>query len=142
MTLRAFTARMGSRDPDWLDITLRGNQKRVASGYWRHGHRNMGMVFAPSPQLLQFYLDMRRAGELTPRAWGDYVARYTRLMRESYVAHRPAWDRLLALPRVVLLCFCTDPERCHRTVLARDILPKLGAEYCGEIEKENHGTKY
>lgn len=46
-----------------------------------------------------------------------------------------AWRALLARPRVVLACYCADPERCHRTILARDILPKLGATYRGELTR-------
>ena len=43
-----------------------------------------------------------------------------------------AWTALLACERVVLCCYCTDPERCHRSLLAR-ILGKLGAHVEGEI---------
>lgn len=141
MILQAFTARMGSRDPDWLDITLAGNAKRVTPAEPR-GHRGMGAVFAPTLGLLRGYLSAKDRGTFTAEQWERYRLQYTAEMRESHSFERPAWDQLLALPRVVLLCFCTDPERCHRTVLAREILPKLGAAYCGEIVKETHGTKH
>jgi hypothetical protein len=65
-------------------------------------------------------------------AWERYVVGYLAEMRASYRANRPAWDALLAREVVTLCCYCTDPEHCHRTLLARDILPKLGATYGGE----------
>lgn len=52
-------------------------------------------------------------------------------MRSSYRANRAAWDALLQRERVTLCCYCTDPARCHRVVLAR-ILVRLGATYEGE----------
>lgn len=57
-------------------------------------------------------------------------------MRRSYRERRVAWDALLAADHVVLLCFCTDPNQCHRRVLA-EILTKLGATDGGEIAREN-----
>ena len=50
---------------------------------------------------------------------------------EAYRENRERWAALLARPEATLLCFCNDPARCHRTVLAR-LLVKLGATYCGE----------
>jgi uncharacterized protein YeaO (DUF488 family) len=67
-------------------------------------------------------------------SWPEYVERYTQIMRRSYRDNRPVWDMLLQAPRVVLVCYCTDPATCHRTVLAR-ILVRLGASYYGEIEE-------
>jgi hypothetical protein len=56
-------------------------------------------------------------------------------MEASYVEHRDEWNMLLMCSRAVLLCYCTDPERCHRAVLARDILPRYGAVYGGEVHR-------
>ena len=63
--------------------------------------------------------------------WALYAQAYTLEMRESYRTQRPAWDALLARESVTLVCYCTDPARCHRTVLA-GILAKLGAINEGE----------
>lgn len=41
-------------------------------------------------------------------------------------------DPSLARSRVVLVCYCTDPTRCHRSLLA-GILGKLGADVRGEL---------
>lgn len=132
MTLQVYTARLGLRDPDYLDVSLQGNMRCAEAGE-AGGHRHLGLSFCPSPYLLYPYLSKRKFGTLTDADWTEYAARYTGEMRHSYVVRRPAWDALLALPRVVLLCFCTDPERCHRRVLA-GILVKLGAVDCGEVQ--------
>lgn len=114
------TARISSGDPDRLDVT-------------RQSGSELGKVFAPSWMLLRPFLAKRKADLLTERDWLDYVARYTDEMRTSFRRHGDAWESLLARERVVLVCFCTDPERCHRTVLGRDILTKLGAGFAGEL---------
>lgn len=131
MPLIVHTARMGYRGADWLDITRKGAKERPEPG----GHRGMGAAFAPSDRLLNEFLRKRQSrpeGE-TDREWLDYVERYIDEMRASYVARRESWRRLLACDRVVLLCFCVEAQRCHRSVLARDILTKMGAKYMGEL---------
>jgi uncharacterized protein YeaO (DUF488 family) len=58
-----------------------------------------------------------------PLAWPDYVERYLDEMRSP----GPVWRirdlarRVAAGETITLLCSsaCTDPQRCHRTVLAR-----------------------
>lgn len=44
-------------------------------------------------------------------------------------------DKTIASPRVVLVCYCSDPDRCHRAILRELILPKLGAVDAGEVER-------
>ncbi len=140
MTLRVFTARIGFEDRDAFDITRKSGGPE-------------GEVFAPSWKILRPALDEFKtaADEIgfatcgmdefngewrARRAWWAYVPAYLAEMRASYKHDRAAWDRLLARPRVVLVCYCTDPDRCHRTVLGAGILPRLGAEYCGEINED------
>lgn len=118
MSLDVFTARISSRDPDRFDIT------RKSGGA-------AGVIFAPSWAILRPALARMKSGD--PGAWTDYVAAFLVEMRASYRRSRSSWHSLLARPRAVLVCYCTDPERCHRTLLARDILPKFGAKYRGEI---------
>lgn len=125
MTLRIHTARVSYNGPGRLDVT-------------RKSADDFGIVFAPSWKLLGPALKARDAGELDHDAWRAYVAAYTDEMRVSYRAHRPTWEGLLALERVVLVCYCTDPDRCHRRVLA-GILAKLGAIDDGEVEP-NQGS--
>jgi hypothetical protein len=147
VTLQVFTARINSRDPDRLDIT------RKSGGV-------EGRPFAPSWTILRPALDARRHADLVRKAaldfggddpdadtdaihfaevdeaaaWERYVPAYTAEMRESYRANRPAWDALLGRERAVLVCYCTDPARCHRALLA-GILGKLGADVRGEVPR-------
>lgn len=119
MGLSVFGARIGHQGA--LDIT-------------RKSGRGDGLVFAPSWAILRPALAARRSGDAAQMeaAWAAYVPAYLAEMRASYRAHRDAWERLLGRERVVLACYCTDPERCHRTLLGRDILTRLGAVWCGE----------
>lgn len=68
-------------------------------------------------------------------SWEEYVEAYTREMRRSYRDNVVSWSRLLSKERVVLVCYCKNHERCHRTILAR-ILVKLGAVYAGELDNQ------
>ena len=72
---------------------------------------------------------------LREAAWEKYVPAYTQEMRNSYSRNRDAWNLLLARDRAVLCCYCVNPARCHRTLLA-EILGKLGAEVRGELKEE------
>lgn len=145
MSLTVYTARIGYVGLDALDIT-----RKSAIGD--------AVVFAPSWAILNPALDARRRAAdasklfwsslaatddgpaILAAAWTEYVPAYVAEMRQSYRAHRPVWNRLLSEVLVTLTCYCTDPERCHRTLLARDILPKLGATYAGERPPQR-GTK-
>jgi uncharacterized protein YeaO (DUF488 family) len=125
-----YTARIGHPSPHALDITRKSGDA-------------FGKVFAPSWEILLEALatfdalkgrDPRDEWVLrhTRLAWWRYVPKYLEEMRASYRHNRAMWDDLLARERVVLTCYCTDPDRCHRTILAAAILPRLGATYLGE----------
>lgn len=121
--MRVYTARLGQyQGADLLDVT-----RKSATG--------PALAFAPSWAILRPALAARRAGDIEA-AWPKYVDAYLAEMRQSYRAHREAWDLLLARPLVTLGCYCTDPARCHRTLLARDILTKLGADFRGERPRQ------
>ena len=117
-----YGAHISYVERDRLDIT-RKNAK----------HSRYGSVFAPSQWLVTFWVSRRRKnvmGQLD--AWAKYVETYLAEMRTSYTLHRDVWDAVLSLDEVTLVCFCEDPNRCHRTVLAKDVFQKLGATYGGE----------
>jgi hypothetical protein len=164
MTLQVFTARIGrwmKGEPDAIDITRKSarpewlflapswailgpalearkradallaeckRQADLLGGYEdAHGHP----TFDPFP----YQLD----GEaIMNAAWTEYKPAFLDEMRASWRERRPMWDVLLSRQRVVLCCYCSDAAHCHRTILRRDILPKLGAEDCGEIAKGDH----
>lgn len=115
-----WTSRITYAGPHRLDITAKSG-------------RGLGALLAPSWGILSPILAMRKRGDLAgvEAAWPRYVELYTREMRECYRAHRAAWAELLAQPRV-LVCYCTDPARCHRRVLA-EVLARLGAADRGEL---------
>lgn len=146
-----YTARVSTRDPDRLDITRKsGKGDGLAfAPSWAiltpalNARRKTQQIreiaegtFAPEilgpagPEARERYL--ARADDLERRTWDAYVPAYTAEMRESYRHHPDAWRGLLARPRIVLVCYCVDPARCHRTLLA-DILGKLGADVRGEL---------
>ena len=133
MTLTVYTARVSYGGADRLDVT------RKSAG-------PDGIAFAPSWAILGPALKAREVAEwllkaslwereaaarIEREAWEAYVPAYLAEMRESWRANRHAWHALLARESVTLVCYCTDPERCHRTLLA-GILAKLGATVAGE----------
>ncbi|MFA5053196.1 MAG: DUF488 family protein [Parcubacteria group bacterium] len=107
--LQVYTAIVGYPGGDRLDVSLKTGDR----------------VFAPSR-------DMAREAKAGLLDWDGYVKAYLQHMRLSYKSNRPIWDLVLASPRVVLCCYCADPLRCHRSILA-GIFVKLGARSCGEI---------
>lgn len=117
--LEVWTARISSRDPDAFNITRKSGNT----------------VFAPSWPLLSRVLDIRKEGRAqTETEWKEYAGAYLREMSRSYRVNRSEWEALLNRQRVVLVCYCTDPARCHRRILAR-ILESLGAVDRGELLK-------
>lgn len=120
MTLTVYTARATYSGPDRMDVA------RSSAG-------PDGLPVAPSWGILRPMLELRRSegAMAVAYAWPKYAADYTAEMRTSYRDHRAAWDALLARDEVTLLCYCTDPAHCHRTMLS-EILAKLGADARGE----------
>jgi uncharacterized protein YeaO (DUF488 family) len=118
VALEVWTARISTRDPDALNVTRKSGDK----------------TFAPSWALLGPMVDIRRSGKVaTEEQWKDYAKAYIKEMFASRARHPEEWARLLGRSRVVLTCYCTNPKRCHRTILGR-ILERLGATFWGELE--------
>lgn len=155
MTLRVYTARVSYDGPDRLDVTRQGADAHRK----RHGIPSPGEPFAPSWRILKPALAARRlasrmlehrpdgdlaeareaAAKLALESWERYVREYTAEMRASYQRRRRAWDALLARETVTLVCYCTDPARCHRSLLA-GMLGSCGAEVLGEHAQRDHGA--
>jgi hypothetical protein len=113
--LRVYRAQIGTyRGVDALDITIKSAPPE-------------GRPFAPDRW------DMVLGAKRGRLSQGAYRAYYLDLMRKSYRERREAWDAVLARSDVTLLCYCAPTVSfCHRRILAREILPALGARYCGE----------
>lgn len=113
--LRVYTAQIGKyHGADALDITIKSAPPA-------------GRPFAPDRW--DMVLGAKR-GRVSAAAYRSY---YVELMRTSYRRHRDAWATVIAREEVTLLCYCTAATPfCHRYILAREILPALGAQYCGE----------
>jgi len=81
-------------------------------------------------------LDAFHGKAVSPLPWADYVPRYLDEMQGSAQVWRirALAERVAAGETVTLLCSsaCTDPERCHRTVLARLIAPSAVRDRAGE----------
>ena len=125
-----FTGRYRIQDPDRLDITRAGCDRARKAG-----NPAPGEFLAPSTGLVFPTLEAMKAAKTKAdrdRVWSGYVASYRYQMIASYKFRRDEWTALLARPRVVLVCFCADPSRCHRT-LAASYLVACGAERGGEI---------
>lgn len=124
MSLTLWTANYRYAGADRFDVTRQGADQHAKA----HGVEGPGAPFAPSWVILGPAL----RGDLP---WDRYRERYTDEMRASYIRRRAAWDALLARHGdVTIVCFCADPTRCHRTILA-ELLVKASAGaavYAGE----------
>lgn len=126
MTLQVHSARVTYSGPDRLDVTRKSGSE--------------GLFLAPSWRILGPALQARATDSVSlEQHWRPYHDAYVQEMRESWAANRAAWDALLAHERVVLVCYCTDAERCHRSILRAEILPRLGVRDCGEVQP--HGRQ-
>jgi len=72
---------------------------------------------APSAELVAAFNGKHGA----PIAWKEFERRYLAEMREKKDAVAALAERLRHGEAITLLCSkqCTDPDRCHRTLLAR-----------------------
>ena len=113
--LKIWTAQMSKvKGKNWpvLDITVKGNHK-------------VGRFFAPSWDMVSNYKNNTISEK-------EYEKQYRKMMRLSYTEHRDAWNKVLELKEIVLICFCPSDSFCHRHLLAK-YLVKLGAIYNGEL---------
>lgn len=152
MTLHIHTARISYAGADRLDITRKSaaGLGRMFSPSWailapvidarkaakairdRFEKDRQASLFRDAEQ--EHYCEgnmLEQATSIERAAYSDYVPAYVEEMRQSYRRWRSKWEELLARDSVTLCCYCTDPERCHRRILA-EILAKLGAVDEGE----------
>lgn len=112
--LKIYTDRIGRPG---LDITVKSGDQ----------------VFAPTWDIVMGL----KHGDIT---WEQYVEKYYELMRNSYLHNREHWMEILNKDEVTFLCYCTDPSKCHRTLLS-EMFIKVGKSlnhkvvYLGEKNK-------
>lgn len=154
MSLQVFTSRISCCDPDRLDVTRKSGETGLfLAPSWRilkpalEARKEVDALMQDAlsarerdPRIIQAGQDewnfARAAEALAESSWERYRDDYLHEMRQSYRRWRPLWNELLARPRVVLCCYCTDHEHCHRWILRTMILPTLGAEDRGELSTE------
>lgn len=104
-----WTARIDYRGADRLDITVKGRDP-------------LGSLLAPTWSLVAPYIEKRREKRETDADWMAYCEQYVSLLRKRWMTERVRFDDLLArlqCQSVTLVCYCTDVDRCHRSVAAR-----------------------
>jgi hypothetical protein len=157
MTLIVCSARLSCPDPDRLNVTRgSGNaagapfapshallsryleKMRIASGIEDDARLHEKTVSAARPDMTGIILQNAKAEAegLRAVAFAEYAPLYVAEMRESYKKNWSAWRVLLLRERVVVTCYCSDPDRCHRTILRARILTALGATDGGELPPE------
>ena len=125
-----WTAPYATRDPGRLDITRAGCDRLLAAGKPAPGE-----VLAPSAVLVFPTLRQLKAARTAAErdaVWDGYVVAYSAEQNARERTRAAEYEALLAHERLVGVCFCRDPQRCHRT-LAGVRLARLGADYRGEI---------
>lgn len=104
----------------WIGVTRWPPRGVPRDDYWRRGYFELRLpLLAPSAELLQGF----QRGRMT---WAQFARRYRCEMAAA--APRQAIALLAAAARrtpVHLGCFCADPARCHRTLLAEFVSRKF-----------------
>lgn len=113
--MEVWTAQYRYPGPHRLDITVKGQDP-------------FGKLFAPTWEMVQ----LSKQNPWNDAHKGIYVEKYHELILNVINRNPEAWNKLLAMPYVVLVCFCPPGEFCHRHLLVY-YLQKYGAKYNGEI---------
>ena len=121
--MEAWTAQYRYTGPYRLDVTVKGQDP-------------FGKLFAPT-------WDMVNLSKKQP--WNDvtkriYVEKYHELILNVINKNPEAWKKLIAMPYVVLVCFCPAGEFCHRHLLMH-YLTQYGAVCHGEITDFSRWSK-
>jgi len=120
LALRVYTGTIYNyrNIPDGLDISVKSAPED-------------GQAFIPTWDMVLGYKEGRIREE-------EYVIQYREKMLRSQFNSPEKWAKLLARPRVTLLCYCHPAEFCHRYLLAA-MLVNMGAQYMGEAELTTEG---
>lgn len=98
-----YTAHYRYPGADRVDITVKGQDTN-----WKE--------FAPT-------WDMVMGIKNKTMTEGEYIRRYLAILDRVSCA---TWDRLLCMPEVTFVCFCTEHLFCHRNILVNYMVKSLG----------------
>lgn len=109
--IKLYTSRIGNKG---LDITVKSGDS----------------TFSPSWDIV---MDLKN-GNIS---WEQYKDKYTQMMRKSYKENNNRWLEVLNKDELTLLCYCTDFNRCHRSLLAKMLVKVaktkgMKVDYLGE----------
>jgi len=134
-----YTASYGYRGSDRVDITLTGNERLLKAGL-----PAPGLILAPSNEILwpakkRMDAEASRAGKLA--VFAEYAKAYRSEMLRSFYRNAEAWHELARQHETTLVCFCADPELCHRSLAAQYLaaVSKGQLEICGERDRLRTG---
>ena len=115
---QVWTAQFRYPGPHRMDITYATTDR-------------LGKFFAPTKEMVHEY-KYGTAEETLLRA--TYTEKYHNLMlyRLPEMVISGIWDEVMALPYIVLVCYCNAQLFCHRH-LAKDYMVEKGATYIGEF---------
>lgn len=97
----------------WFVARYRPRGLRKGAEPWERWERRL----APSAALLR---ELKGKGGVSAASWPAFRARYLEEMEtpEARAARGEVQAALARGETVTLLCYCRQPERCHRTLLA------------------------
>ena len=98
--MEVWTAQYHYPGPHRLDITVKGQDP-------------FGKLFAPTWEMVSTYHKSSR----TDNDKQIYVEKYHGLILNIINRNPEAWNKLLAMQYVVLVCFCPPGDFCHRHLL-------------------------
>ncbi len=107
--LTVCTSNIKYRGADRIDITAKSGDKDFAPTW--------GMVMG------------LKKGEISRE---EYIKNYLEMMKKFRRENPRKWVDLFSMNKVVLVCYCSPGDFCHRILLSQ-ILVEEGAEYKGEI---------
>lgn len=125
MPLRTKALREPAEPADgerWFVARYWPRGQRKGSEPWARWERRL----APSAALLR---DLKGKGGVSAANWPEFALRYLTEM-EAAPARAARAELAAALARgetITILCYCREPERCHRTLLAGLFEPGAGA---------------
>lgn len=151
MPLIAYSAHSSCADPERLHVGVNSRDKlgMIFSPTWE---LHLELLIART-QCMRKLAELRIQQEKDPKSqqcasldfelgvltsafkgkWQGYADAYREEMRRSYGKFKDQWKEILDRGTVIFVCDCDNHRICHRSILAEEILPKLGAHFGSEL---------